>query len=157
MNKPFLTHEQQLNKLEFEKNLLIPDKEYALKTLEEISYYALITGYKTLFKHKPSNKYIYGVSFDEIVCFYYFDEALRTLFFKYILHVERHIKSLISYYFCKKHGSLQTEYLNINNFDFSPKNQKAVLKVCPHLAKEQLLYKMGFPDNWHKITRYKYY
>ena len=32
-----------------------------------------------------------------------------------------------------------------------------VLKVCPHLAKEQLLYKMGFPDNWHKITRYKYY
>ena len=29
MNKPFLTHEQQLKKLETEKGLLIPNKEYA--------------------------------------------------------------------------------------------------------------------------------
>lgn len=30
-----------------------------------------------------------------------------------------------------------------------------VLKQCPHLTRGQLLKKMGFPDNWEKIMRYK--
>lgn len=29
------------------------------------------------------------------------------------------------------------------------------LKKCPHIAKEQLLKNMGFPENWDKILRYK--
>lgn len=41
---------------------------------------------------------------------------LRTLFLKYILHIERHLKSLISYYFCEKFGENQGEYLNSKNF-----------------------------------------
>lgn len=84
--------------MKLEKSLTIPDILYARNTLSELSYYSLINGYKNLFKHAPSGKYRYGVTFEEIACFYFFDEELRTLFLKYILHVERPIKSLISYY-----------------------------------------------------------
>ena len=102
MAKTFLTYQQQLHILEHDKQLAIPDPDYAKKMLEEISYYSLIGGYKSLFKHNASNKYAHGVTFDELVSFYYFDEELRTLFLKYILHVERHMKSMFSYHFCEK-------------------------------------------------------
>ena len=104
MAKTFLTYQQQLHILEHDKQLAIPDSDYAKKMLEEISYYSLIGGYKSLFKHNASNKYAHGVTFDELVSFYYFDEELRTLFLKYILHVERHMKSMFSYHFCEKYG-----------------------------------------------------
>lgn len=99
MTQKFMTYEQQLNKLQADKGLTIPDADFARKTLEEISYYSLIGGYKDLFLHPASKKYKYGVTFDEIVAFYHFDEQLRSLFLKYILQVERHLKSMISYHF----------------------------------------------------------
>lgn len=121
MQKEFFTYEQQLNKLTQEKALIIPDVHKAKQALEELSYYSLISGYKGLFKNAPSQKYAYGVTFEELVAFYYFDEDLRSLFMKYILHVERHMKSLLSYYFCEKYGVHDTEYLNINNYTLTKK------------------------------------
>lgn len=56
MAKIFFTYEQQLNKLQQEKNLIIPDTDAAKLTLEKLSYYSLIGGYKELFKHTPSQK-----------------------------------------------------------------------------------------------------
>ena len=79
MTKTFFTYEQQLNKLQQEKALIIPDATAAKLTLEKLSYYSLIGGYKQLFKHTPSQKYLYGVTFDELVAFYYFDEELIIL------------------------------------------------------------------------------
>ena len=73
MAQKFMTYEQQLNKLQVDKGLSIPDADFAQKTLEEISYYSLIGGYKGLFLHPASKKYKYGVTFDEIVAFYHFD------------------------------------------------------------------------------------
>lgn len=49
MAQKFMTYEQQLNKLRVDKGLTIPDTDFARKTLEEISYYSLIGGYKGLF------------------------------------------------------------------------------------------------------------
>lgn len=119
MAQKFLTYDQQLHKLQNEKGLTISDRNYAQKMLEEISYYSLIGGYKDLFLHPASKKYKYGVTFDEIVAFYHFDEQLRSLFLKYILQVERHLKSMISYFFCEKYGEAQNEYLNPNHFDYA--------------------------------------
>ena len=51
MAKTFFTYEQQLNKLQQEKDLIIPDTDAAKLTLEKLSYYSLIGGYKELFKH----------------------------------------------------------------------------------------------------------
>lgn len=107
-NKTFLTYDEQIEKLEKEKQLVISDPEFAKITLQKLSYFSLISGYKDLFKHKPSRNYLHGVTFEEITTFYYFDEEMRTLFLKYILHVERQLKSMLSYYFCEKYGEQQT-------------------------------------------------
>ena len=123
-----------MNKLQ-EKSLIIPDIQTAKQTLEKLSYYSLISGYKQLFKHMPSQKYIYGVTFDELVAFYYFDEELRSLFMKYILHVERHIKSLLSYHFCEKYGECEKEYLNINNYAISKKNATQIHRLVYSMQK----------------------
>lgn len=106
MAQKFMTYEQQLNKLQADKGLTIPDADFAQKTLEEISYYSLIGGYKGLFLHPASKKYKYGVTFDEIVAFYHFDEQLRSIFLKYILQVEQHLKSMISYHFTEKYHNV---------------------------------------------------
>ena len=47
--KPFLTYENQMDNLEFNKNLIIEDRNYAKEMLQNIRYYSLIDGYKILF------------------------------------------------------------------------------------------------------------
>lgn len=65
MAQKFMTYEQQLHKLQADKGLNIPDTDFARKTLEEISYYSLIGGYKGLFLHPASKKYKYGEAQNE--------------------------------------------------------------------------------------------
>lgn len=135
MSKVFFTYEQQLDKLEKDKGLIIADRAYAESMLKAISYYSLIGGYKHPFKHLASGNYLRGVTFEEIVALYYFDEKIRSIFLEYILHVERQIKSLLSYHFCEKYGELQTEYLNPANFNLSKKNQGDINKMINCLTK----------------------
>lgn len=97
-NKTFFTYDEQIEKLEKEKQLVISDPDFAKTTLQKLGYFSLIGGYKDLFKHKPSGNYLHGVTFEKITAFYYFDEELRTLFLKYILHVERQLKSIYREY-----------------------------------------------------------
>lgn len=149
MAKSFFTYEQQLDKLQNEKYLTINDTKYAKDTLQKLSYYSLIGGYKTLFKHPASGKYIHGVTFEEIVAFYFFDEELRTLFLKYILHIERHIKSLLSYYFCDKHGEKQSAYLDVNNYNLSKKTANEISRLVKTLAKS-----ISLPSNYAYITHH---
>lgn len=119
--KPFLTYDQQLQKLTY-KGLSISNYDSAKEALKEISYYSLISGYKTLFKDTFSERYRRNTSFDEIIALYHFDEELRALFLKHILHIERKIKSLVSYYFCEVHGENQQEYLSLNNYTVTRQN-----------------------------------
>ena len=46
MSKPFITYTAQVEKLKNEKNLVITDDDFAVESLQNISYYALIGGYK---------------------------------------------------------------------------------------------------------------
>lgn len=69
-DKPFFTYEQQIKKLTKEKQLVISDTEFAKATLQKLGYFSLIGGYKDLFKHKPSGKYLHGATFEEITAFY---------------------------------------------------------------------------------------
>lgn len=135
MAKPFLSYENQIAKLQDEKQLIISNQAYAKKVLENLSYYSLIGGYKELFKNPASGKYVHGVTIEEIVTFYYFDEELRSLFLKYILHIERHIKSMLSYYFSEKYGESQYAYLNEQNYNLNGKNQHQIQRLVRSLQK----------------------
>ena len=107
--KPFMTYEQLIYKLEDEKKLEISDHDYAIKLLKEHSYFALISGYKGPFKQK-NGTYKIHVSIQDIYALYLFDDALRALFLQYILKIEKHMKSLISYSFCEAYGEEQQHY-----------------------------------------------
>lgn len=149
MVKQFLSYENQIAKLQNEKQLIISDPIYAKKVLTKLGYYSLIGGYKDLFKNPASGKYNYGVTFDEIVNFYYFDENLRSLFLKYILHVERHMKSMLSYHFAEKYGEKQEAYLNEYNYNLNKKNQHEIQRLIKSLRKS-----ISFPTHYAYIAHH---
>lgn len=127
MSKIFLTYDQQIAKLKNDKNLQIDDIAYAKEVLRQTSYYSLIGGYKDIFKNPTTKKYKDGTKFEDIVELYYFDEALRQLFLKYLIKVENEVKSQISYFFTEKHGENQAEYINKKNYNYvGKKNQRDI-------------------------------
>ncbi len=135
MAQSFLTYKQQIDKLVNDKNLTISDEAYATEMLKQIGYFALIGGYKELFKNPTTKKYKDGTTFEDIVALYKFDENLRELFLKYILKIERHLRSVISYYFCEKYGEHQTFYLDSNNFSIYSKFSTDVNRLIGELDK----------------------
>lgn len=121
MPKPFMTYDQQIQKLK-DKHLVIPKETAAKEMLRLNSYFALITGYKNLFKNPTTKDYRDGTTFGDIVALYEFDAQLRELTLRHLLHVERHIRSSLSYAFCDKYGEQQSAYLDPNNYDLHPRN-----------------------------------
>lgn len=135
MSKPFLTYEQQLEKLRDEKHLVIHDEEEAVCKLRRISYYSLVSGYKHLFRVPAQKIYKDGTAFEEIVALYEFDESLRELFLHHLLHIERHIRSLLSYYFTEKYGEGQETYLTKSNYNYARKHQQGIDRLVSELQK----------------------
>lgn len=128
--KPFLTYEQQIHKLRDEKGLAIPDEPHAIEILTQTGYFSLINGYKTPFKGNAAGCYKTGATFEDIENLYYFDEALRELFFKYLLKVEQKIKSHISYYFSEEHGNSIDAYTSLYNYDYQdPKKAPEIFRL----------------------------
>lgn len=128
MPKPFMTYEQQIQKLR-DKNLTITDENEAKSILQQDGYYALITGYKDLFKNPSTKNYRDGTTLQDILALYQFDEQLRELTLRHLLHIERHIRSSLSYAFCDKFGDQQTAYLNPANYDNTRKKMNAINRL----------------------------
>lgn len=133
MAKLFLSFDDQIEYLEDKKGLIIPDHEYAKSMLKQIGYFGLISGYKTPFKNPTTKKYRDGITFENIVALYKFDENLRELFLKHILQIERHMRSLLSNYFTEKYGESQAHYLNPANYNNSKRNSKDVTRLVDTL------------------------
>lgn len=145
-DKPFKTYNEQIIKLQEEKGLNIPDVESAINILKKESYFALINGYKAPFR-RADNKGCYqdSVTFNDIYALYKFDESLRLLFLKYILIIERNIKSLISYEFCQRFGNGQCEYFNATNYKYTSQNVENVNRFLSMLS-----------SSYQKSKDYKY-
>lgn len=135
MPKPFLTYEQQLIKLRDEKHIVITDETETLCKLQQVGYYSLVSGYKHLFRIPAQKIYKNGTAFEELVSLYEFDEALRELFLHYLLHIERHIRSLLSYYFTEKYGEAQRAYLLKTNYNYVRKHQQGIDRLVYELQK----------------------
>lgn len=56
------------------------------------------------------------------------DEQLCELTLRHLLHIERHIRSSLSYAFCDKFGDQQTAYLNPANYDNIRKKINAIIR-----------------------------
>lgn len=131
--KPFLTFDQQLEYLENCKNLTILNHDLAKETLQRIGYFGLIGGYKSAFKNPTTGNYRDDVCFEDIVALYSFDERLRELLLRYLLKIERNVRSLLAYYFCEKHGANQSCYLDAGNYSEDPKRKGDVARLIATL------------------------
>lgn len=154
-DKPFTTYEKQVEILD-SKKLEIHDKEEIIKLLKEYSYFSLITGYKPLFKDKKTKDYKKHVTINDIHALFMFDSELRALVLKYILKIENHIKSLMSYSFCQVYGDAQGEYLNVTNYDYIPSKQDDINKLVSKLSNvikddEQHLYMKHQKDKYGNV------
>lgn len=132
-DKPFLTYEQQIEKL-IAKGLSIHDHDSAVSLLKKHSYFALISGYKNPFKSK-NGLYKPHTTLDDIYALYLFDDTLRTIIFRNILKIEKHIKSLISYSFCETYGEDQQHYLDATKYNYSRANQADINDLIGRLSK----------------------
>lgn len=143
MAKPFLTYEQQIEKLQIEKELTISNEHFAKEKLKEVGYYHLITGYKELFRNKAVKKYKRGVYFEDIYALYEFDKSLREIFFKYLQIIELTFASHISYYFCERYDSDQNSYLSPSSYNNSTRNTNRIntlISILNDLANETRIY-----------------
>lgn len=152
-NKQFLTYDQQITFLKDTKNLEIKNEEYAKKVLFLTGYFPLINGYKEAYKNPVTNQFYPGVSFEDIYELYRFDNDLRSIFIKYILMVERNIKSSLSYHFCSVHGDKQTDYLNMNHYDYAGK-KKVIVKNMLKIMNGQLRADSDSAYIRHYMTKY---
>ena len=153
--KQFLTYDEQITFLEEKKRLMISDKEYAKKILLKIGYFPLINGYKEVFKQSINDQFQKGTTFEDIYELYSFDNELRNIFLKYILMAERNIKSSLSYHFCKEYGDLQSDYLSVNNYDYTGKKKNVINKMVKIMS-GQLRYDSDYVYIRHYMTTYQY-
>ncbi len=153
--KQFLTYEEQIIFLEEKKGLIISDKEYARRILLKIGYFPLINGYKEIFKESTTDQFQRGTTFEDIYELYCFDNDLRNIFIKYILVVERNIKSSLSYHFCNEYGDLQSDYLNVSNYDYTGKKKNVINKMLKVMS-GQLRHDSDYVYIRHYMRIYQY-
>lgn len=113
----FLTYDEQINQLK-KQSLNIYSEEDAKHTLKNTSFYSLVHGYRDVFRSKETKNYKPEANFEGLFSLYSFDEKLRQILMKYILIIERKLKSIYSYHFCETFGDRQTDYQNINNYNY---------------------------------------
>ena len=128
------------------KNVIVNDKEKALKNIEKYSYYSIINGYKAIFKNE-NNEYKENTSFEEIFALYEFDKNIKAIFLKYILEIEVIIKSLMANTLAEEYGV--EDYLNVENFD-ADADEELVKDFILKIEKE-------IDDNYIKHPAIKHY
>lgn len=143
--KEYKNNEELIDYL-ISKNVIINDKERALKNIEKYSYYSIINGYKAVFKEEDSN-YKENTSFEEIFALYEFDKNIKAIFLKYTLEIEVVIKSLMANTLAEEYGV--EDYLKVGNFD-SDADEELVKDFILKIEKE-------IDDNYIKHPAIKHY
>ena len=152
--KEFLTYDEQIAFLKG-KNLKIKNKEYAKQILFKTGYFSLFNGYKEMYKNPLTNQFREGVSFEDIYELYRLDHELRSIFMKYILMVERNVKSSLSYHFCATYGDSQEDYLDANHYDNTGK-KKALIQTLLIILRGQLREDSDYIYIRHYMKKYRY-
>lgn len=103
-DKPFLTYDEMIELMQ-KRNIIISDKKFAESALSNLSYYTLVNGYKNTFlRVDGSDNFIEGTKFEELYTINQIDVSLNNIIFKYILYLERSLKSKVSYIVSKQYG-----------------------------------------------------
>lgn len=143
--KEYKNNEELIDYL-ISKNVIVNNRELALKNIEKYSYYSIINGYKSVFKNENSN-YKENTSFEEIFALYEFDKNIKAIFLKYTLEIEVVIKSLMANTLAEEYGV--EDYLKLENLDENS-NEDLINDFIEKIKKE-------IDDNYIKHPAIKYY
>lgn len=101
-DKPFKEYTEMLELLK-QRNISFNNEQQAIEDLSDFSYYFLINGYKSLFPHE-NDVFKSPINFETIRLIALIDNELNSLLLKYIIFVEKSLRSKISYIISKKYG-----------------------------------------------------
>lgn len=152
-DKPFKTYDEMLRILE-DRNIIIKNKELARCALENFSYYGLINGYKdTLLQIEGSDNFLDGTTFEELYTLHIIDTSLNSILLRYILFLERALKSRISYLVSENYGvytnwndfscNNEHDYLYKNNYTNSNGNRTFSIISLPQLPDNSIIQLMS--------------
>ena len=113
--KPFKTIDEQFELLK-SRGLSFNDEKKKKKFLLNNNYYNVINCYAKFFMVK-NDRFITGACFDEITQVHYYDKEIKSIFFKSILEIEKHFKSIIAYRFSEKYKDEKYAYLITSNYN----------------------------------------
>ncbi len=131
-DKPFKTYEEQISILK-SRNVIINNPAFAKQVLSSLSYYTIINGYKNTFLSVPgSESFSEGTTFEDLYTLHIIDTNLNSIILKYILFVERYLKTRLSYLISKEYGvytdtddmtnTNPTDYLFRNHYNGTGRN-----------------------------------
>lgn len=123
-DKPFKTYEEQIEILKSRK-IKISNPDFARQVLSSLSYYTIINGYKNTFLSVPgSDDFVEGTTFDSLYTLHIIDSNLNSIILKYILFVERYLKTRISYLVSQNYGVYTdpSDLTNTNSDDYLCRN-----------------------------------
>jgi len=114
MDRPFLTFDEQIEKLESEYNLKIINYEFAKEALSSLSYYDLINGYQSIYR--PGAKYEQNTTMEQLVSTHMLNKNIQGVLLKYCTYVENSFKTLLAYVIAENFTEHQSHYLDISKY-----------------------------------------
>ena len=92
-DKPFKSYEELIEIMKA-RHIIIADKEFAIQALQDFSYYGIVNGYKNTFLQVAgTDNFIEGTKFEELYTLHIIDSSMNNILFKYILFLEKALKS----------------------------------------------------------------
>lgn len=103
-DKPFKTYDEQIEILQ-SRNITITNPAFAKRILSSLSYYTIINGYKNTFLSISGSEFFSeGTTFEDLYTLHIIDTNLNSIILKYILFIERYLKTRLSYLVSKEYG-----------------------------------------------------
>lgn len=119
--KPARSYEEQAQRLFEVHNLRVENDDRARSILSTVNYYRLTTYGKHLRRADDPEKFIDGVSLDDLYALYQFDMGLRHQLLAVLEFFEVQLRAKISYHLAMTYGS--TGYMNAANFRLDKASQ----------------------------------
>ena len=140
------------------QGLVINDEYFAIKTLNEVSYFRFASYLRPMEIDKQTHQFKTGSTFENAVALYEFDNALRHLIFTAIQRIEIALRSKIIHHFSMHHGAFwfMQMSLHINEHHFLENLSaldREVTRSKEDFIKEHFLKynKPEFPPSWKTL------
>ena len=155
MEKQFRSLNEQIDILK-SKGLIIEDENEAKEILLRENYF-FINGYRVLLMNSYADKsFIVGSTFRELHGIFLFDRYIRNILFKYLMMIENHLKSVISYQLSLKYGYRDKEYLNPRNFTSDRDKHRRVRDIIDKMKRQIRINGNHHMATMHYINNYGY-